>query len=85
VVSTGRQVRGLDAHFEGWKSEEMRRSQAPVPILVGDADGVRLGHVVENVHGGGWRAHDPREPTPRKPPPAAARLRSCWCDVSAAR
>src|SRR5262249_59211902 len=40
----------LDRTFEGWSAQELEAISAPVLLLVGDADIVRLEHVVEMFH-----------------------------------
>jgi pimeloyl-ACP methyl ester carboxylesterase len=48
-------VMELDRTFDGWSSQEFEAIRAPALLLVGDADIVRLEHVVEMFHllGGG--------------------------------
>jgi pimeloyl-ACP methyl ester carboxylesterase len=48
-------VNELDRSFDGWSQDEMRAIRAPALLIVGDADIVRLEHVVEmfQLLGGG--------------------------------
>jgi pimeloyl-ACP methyl ester carboxylesterase len=48
-------VKDLDVKFAGWSAKEVQGIKAPVMLIVGDADAVRLEHVVEFFHlvGGG--------------------------------
>ena len=48
-------VRDLELSFEGWPAEEIGTIEAPVMIIVGDSDVVRLEHAVEmfQLFGGG--------------------------------
>ena len=45
----------LDSHFEGWTADQVRSVQAPVLLIIGDADIVRPEHTVEmfRLLGGG--------------------------------
>jgi pimeloyl-ACP methyl ester carboxylesterase len=48
-------IKKLDTTFPGWSASEIKGIKAPVLLIVGDADAVRLEHVVEFFHllGGG--------------------------------
>jgi pimeloyl-ACP methyl ester carboxylesterase len=49
------QIRQLDVNWKGWPPETLQSIKAPVMIIVGDADVVRLEHVVQmfRLFGGG--------------------------------
>jgi pimeloyl-ACP methyl ester carboxylesterase len=48
-------IKELDTKFAGWDAKDIRGIKAPVMLIVGDADAVRLEHVVEffKLLGGG--------------------------------
>ena len=48
-------IKELDTKFAGWSAKDITGIKAPVMLIVGDADAVRLEHVVEFFHlvGGG--------------------------------
>jgi pimeloyl-ACP methyl ester carboxylesterase len=48
-------IKVLDTRFAGWSAQEVKGIKAPALLIVGDADVVRLEHVVEFYHllGGG--------------------------------